>query len=155
MWPSSATSPSANVARLGGDEFVVLAEGISSDEQDASYKIGTVAEKVREALARPYLLKEHEYHSSPSIGITLYHGNEESVDILLRHADLAMYQAKNEGGNAIRYFDPVMQDNAERHDALKTALRHAIERGELRLYYQVQVDSEQHPVGAEALLRWQ
>ena len=143
------------VARLGGDEFVVLAEGISSDEQDASYKIGTVAEKIREALARPYLLKEHEYHSSPSIGITLYHGNEESVDILMRHADLAMYHVKNEGRNAVRFFDPVMQDNAERHDALKADLRHAVEHGELRLYYQVQVDSEQHPVGAEALLRWQ
>lgn len=143
------------VARLGGDEFVVLVEGISNDEHDASYKIGTVAEKIREALAQPYLLKEHEYHSSPSIGITLYHGNEETVDILLRHADLAMYQVKNEGRNAIRFFDPVMQDNAERHDALREDLCHAIERGELRLYYQVQVDSGQHPVGAEALLRWQ
>ena len=143
------------VARLGGDEFVVLVEGISSDEQDASYKIGTVAEKIREALARPYLLKEHEYHSSPSIGITLYHDNEETVDILLQHADLAMYQVKNEGRNAVRFFDPVMQDNARRHDALREDLRHAVERGELRLYYQVQVDSGQHPVGAEALLRWQ
>lgn len=143
------------VARLGGDEFVVLVEEVSSDKQDASRKIGTVAENIREALARPYLLKEHEYHSSPSIGITLYHGNEETVDILLRHADLAMYQVKNEGRNAIRFFDPVMQDNVERHDALREDLSHAIERGELRLYYQVQVDSEQHPVGAEALLRWQ
>lgn len=143
------------VARLGGDEFVVLVEGVSNDKQDASYKIGTIAEKIREALARPYLLKEHEYHSSPSIGITLYHDNEESVDILLRHADLAMYQVKNEGRNAVRFFDPVMQDNAKRHDALREDLRHAVERGELRLYYQVQVDGEQHPVGAEALLRWQ
>lgn len=143
------------VARLGGDEFVILVEGISSNEQDASHKIGMIAEKIRAALARPYQLKEHEYISSPSIGITLYQGNEKSVDMLLRHADLAMYQVKNEGRNAVRFFDPVMQDNVERHDALRADLQHAAECGELRLYYQVQVDSEQNPVGAEALLRWQ
>lgn len=143
------------VARLGGDEFVVLIEGVSSDEQLASHKIGAIAEKVREALAQPYQLKQHEYLSSPSIGITLYHGNEESVEVLLRRADLAMYQVKNEGRNAVRFFDPVMQDNVERHDALKADLHHAAERGELHLYYQIQVDSEQRPIGAEALLRWQ
>ncbi|HLP96973.1 MAG TPA: PAS domain S-box protein [Sideroxyarcus sp.] len=143
------------VARLGGDEFVVLIEGVSHDEQDALRKVATVAEKIRESLARPYKLKEHEHHSSPSIGITLYHDSEKSVDTLLKHADLAMYQAKNSGRNAVRFFDPVMQDNAERHDELEEDLHHALERGELRLYYQVQVDAEQRPVGAEALLRWQ
>lgn len=143
------------VARLGGDEFVVLIEGISDDERVASHKVGAIAEKIRAALARPYQLKQHEYLSSPSVGITLYHGNEESVEVLLRRADLAMYQVKNEGRNAVRFFDPVMQDNVERHDALKADLHHAAERGELRLYYQIQVDSEQRPVGAEALLRWQ
>ena len=97
------------VARLGGDEFVVLVEEVSDDLDEASRKVGLVAEKIREALARPYCLKEHEYHISPSIGISLYHGNEETVDTLLHNADLAMYQAKESGRNAVRFFDPVMQ----------------------------------------------
>ncbi|MDO8350800.1 MAG: diguanylate cyclase [Gallionella sp.] len=101
------------VARLGGDEFVVLIEGLSHDEQDASRKVAAVAEKIRESLALPYRLKEHEYHSSPSVGVTLYHDNEDSVETLLKHADLAMYQAKNGGRNKVRFFDPAMLDNTE------------------------------------------
>ncbi|OGS91325.1 MAG: hypothetical protein A2Z95_07920 [Gallionellales bacterium GWA2_60_18] len=143
------------VARLGGDEFTVLIEGMANDEQDASRKAGTVAEKIREALAHPYRLGEHEYHSTPSIGIALFQGNADTLDMLLKHADMAMYQAKGGGRNTVRFFDPVMQGNAERRDALESDLRLAVGRNELRLYYQVQVDNEQHPVGAEALLRWE
>ena len=99
------------VARLGGDEFVVLIEGISEDQDEASRKVGLIAEKIRETLAHPYQLKSHEHHSSPSIGISLYRGNENPVDELLQQADMAMYQAKNSGRNAVRFFDPVMQQN--------------------------------------------
>ncbi|OGS93018.1 MAG: hypothetical protein A2061_04305 [Gallionellales bacterium GWA2_59_43] len=143
------------VARLGGDEFVVLIEDAGSDDQDAQRKVGTVAEKIREALACPYLLKEHEYLSSPSIGVTLYHGNGESVDDLLRQADLAMYQVKKSGRNAICFFDSTMQVGAGSRDVLMEDLSHALERGELHLYYQPQVSGEQRPIGAEALLRWE
>lgn len=97
------------VARLGGDEFVVLIEEISDDRDEASRKVGLVAEKIREALARPYQLKEYEYRSSPSIGISLYRGNDETVEALLRHADMAMYQAKSSGRNAVCFFDAAMQ----------------------------------------------
>lgn len=142
------------VARLGGDEFVVLLEDAGGDRQDAMRKVATVAEKIRELLARPYRLYEHEHHSSPSIGVTLYLGNEESVDALLRNADQAMYQAKKSGRNAVRFFEPEMLVEAESTDALEDDLSHAVERGELHLYYQVQVDGERRPVGAEALLRW-
>lgn len=107
------------VARLGGDEFVVLIESLSADEQDASRQVGIIAAKIREALAQPYRLREHEHHSSPSIGIALYRGNEESADVLLRHADLAMYQAKNAGGNSACFFDPGMRDNASCHDTVE------------------------------------
>ena len=99
------------VARLGGDEFVVLIEEISNDRDEALRKVGLVAEKIREALARPYRLKEQEHHSSPSIGISLYRGSEETVDTLLQHADMAMYQAKNSGRNAVRFFDAAAQHN--------------------------------------------
>jgi len=97
------------VARLGGDEFVVLVEEVSNDQDEASHKVGLVAEKIRESLSRPYHLNGHEYQSSPSIGVSLFRGNDESVAELLQHADMAMYQAKDAGRNAVRFFDPVMQ----------------------------------------------
>lgn len=97
------------VARLGGDEFVVLLESISNEREDAALKAGLVAEKIREALALPYQLKECEHDSSPSIGISLFQGNTESMEELLKHADLAMYQAKSAGRNTVRYYDPELQ----------------------------------------------
>lgn len=101
------------VARYGGDEFVVLLESISSMRDEASLKAGVVAEKIREALSHPYRLKEHEYSSSPSIGISLYHGNDESMDALLKYADAAMYQAKDAGRNNLHFYDPVLQQGWE------------------------------------------
>ncbi len=142
------------VARLGGDEFVVLIEGVSDDQEEAAHKVGLVAEKIRESLAHPYHLNGHEHQSSPSIGVSLYHDNEETVDELLQHADMAMYQAKEAGRNAVRFFDPVMQDNVATRAALVNDLRGAIERRQLHLHYQLQVDNDNRPIGAEALLRW-
>jgi len=142
------------VARLGGDEFAVLIEEVSEDEEEALRKIGHVAEKIREAFTRPYQINGHEFDSSPSIGINLYRGNGEPVEVLLRHADIAMYQAKKAGRNVVRFFDPVMQRNVITRTALESDLRHAIEQRQLHLYYQVQVDNDHCPVGAEALLRW-
>ena len=142
------------VARLGGDEFVVLLEEIDANAQEASQKAAQIAEKIRTALAAPYQINGHEHHSSPSIGVCLYRGNEESVDALLKHADLAMYQAKDAGRNAVRFFDPAMQHAVEMHAALEADLRRAISNRELRLHYQIQVDNEHRPLGAEALLRW-
>jgi len=142
------------VARLGGDEFVVLIEGINEDQVETSRKIGLIAEKIRETLAQPYELKSHEHYSSPSIGISLYRGNENPVDELLQQADMAMYQAKGAGRNAVRFFDPVMQHNVAMRAALENDLHQAVALGQLQLHYQVQVDNGHRPVGAEALLRW-
>ena len=97
------------VARLGGDEFVVLIEGLSIDPHESSRTTELVAEKIREALARPYQLKSHEYRCSPSIGISLFRGNTEPVDNLIRQADIAMYQAKNSGRNAVCFYDHTMR----------------------------------------------
>lgn len=142
------------VARLGGDEFVVLIGEISTDAEEASRKVGQVAEKIRGSLARPYNLNGHEHHSSPSIGISLFRGNEETIDVLIQQADMAMYQAKNSGRNAVRFFDPVMQLNVAEHAAIRHDLYHAIVRQELHLHYQIQIDDNHRPLGAEALLRW-
>jgi len=142
------------VARLGGDEFVVLLENISNERDDASHKVGMVAEKIRETLSHPYQLKEHEHYSSPSIGISLFHNDDETMEVLLKHADAAMYQAKNAGRNAVRFYDPTLQHDLETRATLENDLRHAVENKEFQLYYQVQVDNEHHPIGFEALIRW-
>jgi diguanylate cyclase (GGDEF)-like protein/PAS domain S-box-containing protein len=142
------------VARLGGDEFVVLFEEISANMQESSHKVALIAEKIRVALAEPYLLKGHEFHSSPSIGVCTYRGNAESVDTLMKHADMAMYQAKDAGRNAVRFFDPLMQQAVEAHAELETDLRGALPNHQLQLYYQIQVDTGHRPIGAEALIRW-
>jgi diguanylate cyclase (GGDEF)-like protein/PAS domain S-box-containing protein len=142
------------VARLGGDEFVVLFEEISANMEDASQKAALIAEKIRIALAEPYVLREHEFHSSPSIGVSMYRGNTVSVDVLMKHADMAMYQAKDAGRNAVRFFDPLMQHAVEAHAELEADLRGALPNRELQLYYQIQVDGEHRPIGAEALIRW-
>jgi diguanylate cyclase (GGDEF)-like protein/PAS domain S-box-containing protein len=94
------------VARFGGDEFVVLLESVSSDREDAIRKAGLVAEKIREELSCTYYLKDQEYSCSPSIGVSLFHGGAEQMDELIRHADAAMYQAKDAGGNTVRFHDP-------------------------------------------------
>ncbi len=143
------------VARFGGDEFVVLIEDFSDNRDEATRKIAQIAEKVREALAKPYKLKEHEYHCSPSIGISVFHGNDEPLDVLIEHADMAMYQVKNSGRNGLRFFDPVMQHNVATHDALENDLHYAIELQQLHLHYQIQVDNDNQPLGAEAFLRWE
>lgn len=142
------------VARLGGDEFVVLIEEIGANMDEASQKVALVAEKIRAALARTYVLKGQEFHSSPSVGVSMYRGNEESVDELMKQADLAMYQAKDAGRNAVRFFNPVMQQAVEARAAMEADLRGALPNSQLQLYYQIQVDSEHRPIGAEALIRW-
>ncbi|HXU94662.1 MAG TPA: EAL domain-containing protein, partial [Gallionella sp.] len=142
------------VARLGGDEFVVLFEEVSTDVEEATQKVAMIAEKLRAALAAPYFLDGHEHHSSPSIGVCLYRGTEESVDALLKRADMAMYQAKDAGRNAVRFFDPVMQQAVETRAVLEAELRRAVPGRQLCLHYQLQVGDDQRLVGAEALVRW-
>ncbi len=150
----SCVRDSDTVARLGGDEFVVILEEMDESDQETSQKVALIAEKIRLALSQPYQLKDSTYHSSPSIGVSLFRGREESVDALLKHADMAMYQAKDAGRNAVRFFDPAMQLAVETHAKLETDLRHAVSGQQLRLYYQIQVDNNHQPLGAEALLRW-
>ena len=142
------------VARFGGDEFVVLLEDVDVQSTLALEKIALIAEKIREILALPYLLSDREHHSSPSIGVSLYLGHEESIDSLLKHADMAMYEAKAAGKNTVRFFDPAMQKTVEAHAVLERDLRFAITGGQLCLHYQAQMDSNLKVSGAEALVRW-
>lgn len=142
------------VARMGGDEFVVVLDGLSTDAREAAIQAGQVGEKIRLALARPYDLPGAAFHSSASIGATLFLGHDESCEILLKHADMAMYMAKSAGRNGLRFFDMAMQTTIDERATLESDLRSALESGQFRLYYQVQVDAEQQVIGVEALLRW-
>lgn len=137
------------VARLGGDEFVVLISEIALPS-DA----GLVAEKVLKDLSQVYVVSGFSLFASPSIGISLYPDDGDSVNAIMKNADTAMYHAKSEGGHGFRYFDPAMtRKSAERLD-FENGLRSALENGEFELHYQPQVTVNGKIVGLEALIRW-
>lgn len=143
-----------SVARLGGDEFVVVLEMLNSSVNEAVTQAELVGEKIRAALNQPYQLNQHEHHTTSSIGIVLFKGHQDSIDDLLKYADIAMYQSKAAGRNAIRFYDPEMQATLEARIALEGELRSALEKQQFRLFYQIQVDSMRRAIGAEVLLRW-
>ncbi|CAM8665832.1 COG5001 Predicted signal transduction protein containing a membrane domain, an EAL and a GGDEF domain [Comamonadaceae bacterium] len=143
-----------SVARLGGDEFVVLLEGLSESPKEAANQAEVVAHKILDALALPYSLRGHGYNSTPSIGIVVFMEDQETMDDLLKKADVAMYQAKAAGRNTARFFDPVMQAAVTTHAELAKEIRLGLQRHEFVLHYQVQIDSQGRCTGAEALVRW-
>jgi diguanylate cyclase (GGDEF)-like protein/PAS domain S-box-containing protein len=142
------------ISRLGGDEFVAMLEDLSEQPQEAAAQARLVASKVLETLNQPYAIAGRVHHSTPSIGATLFVGNQDSVDELLKQADIAMYQAKSAGRNTLRFFDPEMQAAVAARASLESDLRQGIDGHEFILYYQPQVDDSRRIIGAEALLRW-
>jgi len=144
-----------SVARLGGDEFVVLLEDLSGHALEAAAQTETVAENIQAALGQPYRLAAHNYRSTASIGATLFQGHRQSIEELMKQADIAMYQAKRAGRNVLRFFDQEMQNAVTARAVLENELRSALEKRQFHLYYQVQVDHMLRPLGAEALLRWE
>ena len=142
------------VARLGGDEFVVALESLSGIEKEAANQAETIAEKIRAELSQPYQLKTVEHNSSPSMGVSLFRGHQNSIDEVLKQADLAMYQAKSTGRNRVCFFDPDMQLEMEHRAELEKDLRASVRLNQLELYYQMQVDDNGRIIGAEALIRW-
>lgn len=142
------------VGRFGGDEFLVVLEDLSEDSLEAARQTEIVGEKILSVLNRPYDLSGREHYSTPSIGVTLFAQAGDTVDELLKRADLAMYQAKGAGRNAMRFFDPEIQTMVTARAAMEEDLRQAVPRGELILHYQVQVNVAGQPIGAEALVRW-
>ncbi len=143
------------VARLGGDEFVVLLEGLSPQVHEAAAQAETVGRTVLQALSQSYQLDGHAHHSSCSIGIALYADARGSVDELLKHGDMAMYQAKGAGRNTLRFFDPRTQANVTARTLLEAGLRDGLREGQFLLHYQAQIHQQRGIVGAEALVRWQ
>jgi diguanylate cyclase (GGDEF)-like protein/PAS domain S-box-containing protein len=144
------------VSRLGGDEFVVMVENLDLEEAPAAAQAEAIAEKLRATLGKPYALKheDSDYHSTPSIGVTLFLGQGQAVEELLRQADLALYQAKDAGRNSVRFFSPAMQAAIIQSNAMEADLRRAMQNGELKLFYQAQCRHDGTLIGAECLLRW-
>ncbi len=142
------------VARLGGDEFVVMLEGLSLNLNDAGTQTRLVGEKILHALNEHHDLAGLSYHSTASIGIALFAHQTDTVDELLKRADLAMYQAKAAGRNTLRFFDPEMQSVVMARVALEADLREGLRQNHFVLYYQPQVAADGGITGAEALLRW-
>ncbi|MEO7580470.1 MAG: EAL domain-containing protein [Massilia sp.] len=138
------------ICRIGGDEFVVIVEPYDDDTEVAG-----VARKILGALEAPFTVKGHQLYVSASIGVSLYPRDAGDALTLTRSADTAMYQAKSHGKNAYEVFQPEMELRAQKRLKLEANLRRAIERGELDLHYQPQVDlASGRIVGLEALLRW-
>jgi diguanylate cyclase (GGDEF)-like protein/hemerythrin-like metal-binding protein len=142
------------VARLGGDEFVIMLEDLSEHPLEAASQTEVIGDKILAILNQPYQLGIHGHHSSASIGVTHFKKHQSTEDVM-KQADIAMYQAKKAGRNTLRFFDQNMQFLINERMALEAELRQAIDKQQLLLYYQLQVDHTRHPLGAEALLRWQ
>jgi len=142
------------VARLGGDEFVAVLADMGVADQEAANRTEVVGEKILAALNQSYPLGTVAYHSTPSIGVTLFNGNRTSIDDLLKQADLAMYKSKDAGRNALRFFDPDMETAVMERAALERDLRQAVREGHFQLHYQGQVIGAHCITGAEVLTRW-
>jgi len=142
------------VARMGGDEFVLLVQQLDEDLGIAITQAAAIAEKVLEQMALPCALNGNLHQGSASVGVTLFVGHEISAQEVLQRADLAMYQAKSAGRNAVRFFDPAIQARISARAALEADLRTAVPHGELVLHYQPQVDAHGHCLGVETLVRW-
>jgi len=131
-----------------------MLEGLSPSIFEAAAQAELISEKILATLNRPYHFTTYEYHSTVSIGATLFSGHELELEELLKQADIAMYQAKTAGRNALRFFDPLMQEAVNNRAALERELHKAFDNKEFQLYYQIQVNNFGHTLGAEALIRW-
>lgn len=142
------------VARLGGDEFVVMLEELSEDPLEAAAQAEAVGEKIIAALNQPYNLVGHQYRCTPSIGVALFADHKNTLDEVMKRADLAMYQAKAAGRNCLRFYNPEMQAVVTAQAAMEEELRRALDEKHFVVYYQAQTDHLGRWIGAEALVRW-
>ncbi len=142
------------VARLGGDEFVVLLQDLPENAEHAAGRAKAIAEKILRAVDEPYLLAGRECRSSSSIGITVFGDPQDSTNEILQQADIAMYQAKAEGRNTLRFFAPALQSAVNARAAMEEDLRQAIKNRQFELFFQPEMDRTTL-TGAEVLVRWQ
>lgn len=139
------------VARMGGDEFTIILSDVAQVED-----VPRVAQKIIDAISRPFSLMGQELFITVSMGISLFPNDGQDAQTLVKNADVAMYRAKEQGRNHYQHYSPAMNVRTLERLALENNLRHALERKELLLHYQPRVDLETGRItGVEALLRWQ
>ena len=143
------------VARQGGDEFVVILEELGPQPMDAAAQAEEVGRKILASVNGTYWLDGLEYHTGVSIGATVFSNHKQSIEQLLKQADLAMYRVKASGRNDLHFFDPSMQAAVDNRSALERELRAGLQAGQFLLFYQGQVNLAGQLMGVEALLRWQ
>jgi len=146
----SCLRASDSVARLGGDEFVLVTPDLNGLEQ-----VLALAQKVLATVARPFALRGHEFHVTASIGIAVYPNDGEDERVLMKNADIAMYQAKEDGKNTFAFYSAALNKHSVERLAFESSLRRALEERQLEVHYQPKVDcSTGYLTGVEALLRW-
>jgi diguanylate cyclase (GGDEF)-like protein len=145
-----ALRSSDGVARLGGDEFVVILE-----EATERYHVERIAGELLSVLSQPMQLSGHECHTTASIGIAMYPSDGTDIQTLTKNADMAMYLAKEDGKNGFRFFNKEAKAQSIERLTMESALRRALERGQLSLHYQPKIDMASGQItGVEALSRW-
>ncbi len=150
---STSVRAGDTVARLGGDEFVVILGELSQDPETAAAKAKMVAEKLLDLLCQTYRVNGRECNSTSSIGITVIGEQRDSIDDVLQRADIAMYQAKESGGQTMHFFDPALREAMNARASMEADIRMGIKDNQFALYYQPQLEAGRL-VGAEALIRW-
>ncbi|MDO9468827.1 MAG: EAL domain-containing protein [Thiobacillus sp.] len=142
---------SDTISRQGGDEFVALIPDIEHAEDAA-----LAAQKMLAAIALPHRIEQHDLHIGASIGISIYPDDGLDAEILIKHADTAMFHAKDKGRNTYAYFEQKMTTRAIARQSIEASLRLALERQEFVLHYQPKINLQSGTiVGVEALVRWQ
>ncbi len=143
-----------SIGRLGVDVFLAIVEHLDPRPREAVMEAGHLAETIQQTLHRSFHLAGEECIISTSVGVALFSDGDGDIDTLLKDADLALFNAKSAGRNAIRFFNPAMQTELDRRSQLESGLRRALEEDQLELHLQPQWQRETGMTGMEALLRW-
>ena len=149
----SCVQKGPTVARHGDDEFVVLLDHLSPLPGEAVTLAERMGQRILEVFRAPFILKGEPYHTTASVGITLFQGTQPSADELLKRADLAMYQAKTAGRNTLQFYSPNMHMAIQERVQMEAEMRTGLEQGHFELFFQPQVHAHQ-VIGCEALIRW-
>lgn len=142
------------VCRLGGDEFVILLGEIGADATAAQVHTRMIVEKIGQVLSEIYVVDRQEFHITPTTGIAFFPDDANTPAEVLKRADSAMYQAKTEGRNTWRFYDPSMAAHATERMEMENDLRVALQADQFELHFQPQIHARHGVIGAEALIRW-
>ncbi|HEX5710724.1 MAG TPA: EAL domain-containing protein [Sulfuricurvum sp.] len=142
--------PNDIVARIGGDEFVIVLQ-----DYDTYLELSTIIDRIQKQLMSPWLIQTHSIHITSSVGVALYPDDGTDIVTLMKHSDIAMYQAKKQGRAQYQFFTQELNDSIQHLIQLDKEMRRALESREYELYYQPKIDLQSGEItGAEALIRW-